>query len=287
MKPLPVISLCMVGAGLWVLTACSSVPSPSPSPRLMPRDRIARAQIIQSRTTGLHTLTAVLTMAFPGENQQRTFDMIVNYDAAEKMRFTAFKDVGLSARPIFDLLFVGNRYRLEVHEGTEARTEQGPVSQFLRDHPPFRAFLVIGEAFFLPGFDGFGNPPVFDDGTPARFITRLKSGASAQWFTKADSLEITKARIRANAEQKTVSYTLQYSDYRQIDTYSIPGRVTLTDPQLGLTTRALLKQVEINVPLAPGVFDLSCLPKRWLLASNVGQGALRCGCRPLPVTRIV
>ena len=286
MQPLSVISLYMVGTGLLLLTACSVVSLPSPATSLLPHDRLAHAQIIQARTTGLHTLTAVLAMTLTGEHQQRTFDMIVNYDATEKMRFTAFKELGLTARPIFDLLFVGDRYRLEIQGDTEARTYQGPVSQYLRDHPPFWAFLVIGEAFFLPGFDGFGNPPVFDDGTPSRFITRLKSGATAQWFTKADTLEITKARIHAKAEQQTVSYTLQYSDYRNIDTYDIPGRVTLTDPQLRVTTRALLKQVEINVPLVPGIFDLSCLPRRWLPAANVGQGAPRCGCCPLPMTRI-
>ena len=288
MKALPVIMLCMVGAGLVVLTACSAVPSPWSSANLLPHDRLAHAQIIQARTMGLHTLTAVLAMTFTGEHQQRTFDMIVNYDATEKMRFTAFKELGLTARPIFDLLFVGDRYRLEVQQDAEVWTYQGPVSQFLRDHPPFWAFLVIGEAFFLPGFDGFGHLPVFDDGTPSQFRTLLKSGATAQWFTKADTLEITKAHIHAQAEQHTISYTLQYSDYRTIDTYEIPGRVTLTDPQLRVTTRALLKQVEINVPLVPGVFDLSCLPKRWLPAANIGQGAPQCGCRPLPVmTHIV
>jgi hypothetical protein len=226
-------------------------------------------------------------MAFTGEHQQRTFDMIVNYDATEKMRFTAFKELGLSANPIFDLILVGERYRLEVQEDTAVRTYQGPVAQFFRDHPSFRAFLVIGEGFFLPGFDGFGNPPVFNDATASRFTTRLKSGALAQWFTKDDSLEITKARIQAKTAQQTVSYTLQYSDYRHIGIYAIPGLVTLTDPQLRLTTRALLKQVEINMPLVPGVFDLSWLPKSWRPAVNAILEAPRCGSRPFPMTRSV
>lgn len=270
MKPPPVLSFCMVGTVLLILTACSAVPSPSPFPVLAPVDRAERAQIMQSRTTGLHTLSAVLGMAFTGKNQQRTFEMIVNYDAAEKMRFTAFKDLGLSARPIFDLLLVAERYRLEVQEDTGTRTYQGPVSQLLRDHPPFRAFLVIGEAFFLPGFDGFGNPPVFMDAIASQFTTRLKSGALAQWFTKTDTLEITKAHIRARAEQNAIDYILQYSDYRKIDTYYLPGQVILMDPQLRVTTQALLKQVEINMPLVPGVFDLSFLPKRRLPTSPVG-----------------
>jgi hypothetical protein len=216
---------------------------------------------------GLKTLAAVLAMTFTGGKQQDTFDMIVNYDATGKMRFTAFKDVGFNTRPIFDLLFAGRRYRLETHDAAGVRTHQGSVARFAHNHPPFRAFLIVGEAFFLPGFDGRGELPVFSNTTASRFTTRLKSGATARWSARPDTLEITKARIAVDEDgQSTTAFVLQYGDYRQVEAYYLPGRVTLLEPRLGSTTQARLKQVEVNMPLVPGVFDFPATLKEQLPA---------------------
>jgi hypothetical protein len=214
---------------------------------------------------GLKTLAAVLAMTFTGGKQHDTFDMIVNYNATGKMRFTAFKDVGFNTRPIFDLLFAGARYRLETHDEAGMHTYQGSMAQFAQNHPPFRAFLIVGEAFFLPGFDGRGNPPALSNVAASRFTTRLTSGATAQWFARPDTLEITRARIEEREDsQGTTALLLQYGDYRQVETYYLPGRVILRDARLGSTTQALLKQVEVNMPLAPGIFDLPATPREQL-----------------------
>jgi hypothetical protein len=241
-------SICLVTLGLM---ACAAVRSPSPFPVLGRLSPAEKAQLLQARSTGIHTLAAVLTMSFTAAEQQRTFDMVVNYDAAGSMRFTAFKDVGLSTSPIFDLLFAGERYSLELQDATGRRIHQGEVTQFVRDQPAFSAFLVIGEAFFLPGFDGHGNPPVFTSTSARRFTTLLRSGATAQWFARPETLEITRARIAS-----PMSFDIRYSDYRRVEAYYLPGRVTLVAPRLKVTTQAWLKQVEVNMPLAPGIFDL-------------------------------
>jgi len=259
--------LCTAGAVCLMLTACASSSSRSPFPPLGTLSQAEKAQVIGSRTMGLKTLAAVLAMTFTGGTQHDIFDMIVNYDATGKMRFTAFKDLGFNTRPIFDLLFAGERYRLETHDEAGGHTHQGSVAQFAHNHAPFRAFLIVGEAFFLPGFDGRGNPPVFSNATASRFTTRLKSGATAQWFARPDTLEITRARIEGGEDgQSTTAFLLRYNDYRQIEAYYLPGRVTLLDARLGSTTRALLKQVEVNMPLAPGIFDLPATTKEQLRA---------------------
>jgi len=246
---------------VWVvfslLTACASLPSSSPFPTLDSTEPTEKARVIQFRTTGVHTLAAILTVTFAGPERQGIFEMIVNYDASGNMRFTAFRDLILSTRPIFDLVFVAGTYYLEVRNDIGGRIRQGMVSQFSQDHPEFRAFWVVGEAFFLPGFDGYGQPPIIKDSRPLQFTTRLKSGAVAHWVAKPETLEITKARIDDNCGQEAVSLLLEYSNYRKIGAYYIPGRVTLTDPSLGVVTRALVKQVDINIPLAPGVFEIS------------------------------
>jgi hypothetical protein len=247
------------GAVFLTLTACASLPSTSLFPTLSASSQAEKAQIIRSRTTGLRTLTAVLMVAFSGRERQGTFEMVVNYNASGKMRFTAFKDLMLSSRPIFDLIFARERYILAIHDTAGARMRQGNVAQFVQDNPEFRAFLVVGEAFFLPGFDGFGKPPVFKNTAASQFTTRLKSGFKAQWFAKPDTLEITKARLDGDGEQEPVSFLLEYSDYRRIEAYYIPGRVTLIDPHRGFITRTLIQQVEINMPLAEGIFDISSI----------------------------
>jgi hypothetical protein len=256
MKQVSVLHLCAIGAVFLTLTACASVPAPSPFPPLEAYSHAEKAQVMRARTTGLRTLAAVLTMAFSSGERQGTFEMIVNYDASGQMRFTAFKDLGLSTRPIFDLVFARQQYYLELHDEARKRRRQGHLSQFVQDNPEFRAFLIAGEAFFLPGFDGSGHLPVFTDAAASRFTTRLKSGATAQWFARPDTLEITAARLQWNGGPEPVALRLEYSHYQQIEMYYIPGRVTLTDPQLGFTTQALVKQVDINVPLVEGTFDV-------------------------------
>jgi hypothetical protein len=254
--------LCTVGAVCLMLMACASSSSRSPFPTLGALSQAEKAQVIRSRTMGLKTLEAVLAMTFTGWKQHNTFDMIVNYDATGQMRFTALKDLGFNTRPIFDLLFAGAQYRLETHDEAGVHTHQGSVAQFAQNHAPFRAFLIVGEAFFLPGFDGRGNPPVFNNATASRFTTQLKSGTTARWSARPDTLQITRAHIEGGEDgQGSTAFLLRYSDYRQVEAYYLPGRVTLLDRRLGSTTQALLKQVEVNMPLAPGIFDLPVTPK--------------------------
>jgi hypothetical protein len=239
------------------LTACVSLQSTSPFPSLGSLSFAEEVQVIQSRTTGLRTLAAVVTMSVSGKAALGTFDMVVNYDASGKMRFTALKDLLISTRPIFDLIFAGERYSLTLYENTNSHARQDTISRFVQDNPEFRAFLLLGEVFFLPGFDGHGNSPVFRNMTASQFTTQLRSGAKAQWFAKPETLEVTKARVTWKGEHGPVSFRLQYRDYRKIGAYYIPGRVTLKDLQLGIISQALLKQIEINMPLARGTFDIS------------------------------
>jgi pimeloyl-ACP methyl ester carboxylesterase len=241
-----------------LLVSCASLPSaplsPSPFPSVGPLAPADRAQVVQERSAGVQTLTAVLTVSYTIGPQRGTFDLIVNYAAPEFLRFTAFKDTLLSTQVLFDLRLAGETYRLQVHDDAGEHTHTGTVRQFAHEYPTFRAFFVLGEAFFLPGFDGQGQPPsVSAAGT--RLTTRLRSGARARWFARADNLEITHACFRWQTEDTTVPLALRYEEYRQVGTYYIPQRVTVLDRRLRFTAQSVLKTVEVNVPLAPGVFN--------------------------------
>src|SRR5215468_2584743 len=153
----------LVGLCLMSCTALHHPPlSPSSFPLVGTLSSTARAQVIQSRTTGVQTLAAVLAVSYTVGKQRGTFDMIVNYAAPGSMRFTALKDTLLSTQVLFDLLFIGETYRLRVHDDRGDQMSQGTVTQLASTYPTFRTFFVVGEAFFLPGFDGQGQPPRFN-----------------------------------------------------------------------------------------------------------------------------
>ena len=238
--------------------SCTSLPpappSLSPFPPLGTLSPAARAQVIQSRTTGLQTLTAVLAVSYTLGRHRGTFDMIVNYAAPGSVRFTALKDMLLSTQVLFDLLFTGETYHLLVRDDKGEQISQGTVTQFAPAYPTFRTFFVVGEAFFLPGFDGQGQPPRFN-AAGSRLITRLRSGVRARWLSRPDTLEITQACLTWQTEEEIVPLRLRYEDYRHVEAYYIPYRVTVRDRRLGFTAQSVVKSVEINAPLAPGAFD--------------------------------
>ena len=107
-----------------------------------------RAQVIQSRTTGVQTLTAVLAVSYTVGKHRGTFDMIVNYAAPGSVRFTALKDMLLSTQVLFDVLFTGETYRLLVRDDKGEQISQAPVTQFAPTYPTFRTFFLVGRHFF-------------------------------------------------------------------------------------------------------------------------------------------
>src|SRR4030095_8334135 len=153
----------LVGLCLMSCTALQPLPSsPSSLPLVGTLSAAERAQVIQSRTTCLQTLTAVLAVSYTVGKQHGTFDMIGNYAAPSSMRFTALNDMLLSTPVHFALLFTGEAYRFLVRDDKGGQSSQGTVTQFAQAYPTFRTFFLVGEAFFLPGFDGQGQPPRFN-----------------------------------------------------------------------------------------------------------------------------
>lgn len=254
MTPNVYVYLCLAGLCGLLVTACVPASRPAPASALEPGEAARVASLVRSRTTGVRTLAALLAMQFVGEGRQGTVELIVNYDASGTMRFSAFKNLVITTRPVFDLLFVGDMYRLALPDAEGGQPDRGPQAAFVRRHPRFRAFWIIGEGFFLPGFDASGRPPVLVDAATSVFTTRLRSGAVARWLVDPATLKITRAQIE--------NFGVEYGDYRTIGAYTLPGRVTLNDQRTGFTTRTVLKQVEINLPLPSGAFDVSRAPGR-------------------------
>lgn len=250
----------VIGLMGLVLMSCTvrppAPPSLSPFPPLGALSPAARIQVIQARTTGVQTLTAVLEVAYTVGKHRGAFDLIVNYAAPGSVRFTALKDTLLSTQVLFDIFFTGETYRLLMRGDQGEQISQGSVTQFAHAYPTFRTFFLLGEAFFLPGFDAQGQPPRFN-AVGTRLVTRLRSGVRARWLSRPDTLEITQACLTWQTEEETVPLLLHYADYRHIAAYYIPHRVTVRDRRVGFTAQSVVKFVEINAPLAPGAFDVT------------------------------
>jgi hypothetical protein len=172
------------------------------------------------------------------------------------MRFTALKETLLSAQILFDLLLHDDTYRLVVHEESSTPTYQGDIQRLAYEHPTFRTFFLVGEAFFLPGINALRKAPWLNNpGT--RLRTHLRSGVQAQWQLRPETLEITSGCLPwQDAEGHTIPITIQYTNYRPYGVYYLPHHVILRDRRAGFHAISVVKQLDINVPLPPDVFRM-------------------------------
>ncbi len=247
----------LLGGCVMAAAGCAAVPqTPSLFPVLTQRSPAARAQVVQERATSVQTLSALLAVSYSRGSQHGTFDLIVNYAAPSTLRFTALKDTVLHTKMLFDLLVQQETYRFVRYEDAGALFQQGLAQDFLHDHPMFRTFVLVGEAFLVPGVAHDGQPPqVNNAGT--RLRTALRHGVHAQWRSHAETLEIFRACLRMQTAAETIALTLDYREYRRVDTHYLPHQVTLHDRRAGFTVHAVVKEVTVNEPLAPDVFVLT------------------------------
>lgn len=249
----------IVGLSLGLL-ACASVPpapaAPSPLPLLGPLSTAARAQLLQARTSGVETLSAVLAVSYTLGPQRGTFDLVVNYAATPTLRFTALRDSLLQTQVLFDVLLTPTTYQLLAPEETGPQLHQGPVAEFGRAYPSFRTFFIVGEAFFFPGLAKTGTARAFNT-AGTRLRTILPSGVHVAWQAHPDTLEITRGCFTWTPEEETVRVQVHYQDYRPVGATYLPHRVLIRDPRVQFTADSVVKLLSLNEPLAPGVFELT------------------------------
>lgn len=248
-------------AGLsGLLLSCAAVPhtavAPSPLPTLGPLSTAERAAVLQARTTGLTTLTALLAVSYTVGPQRGTFAMVVNYATAQGLRFTAFRDSLLQTQVLFDILLTPTTYRLHTAEASGPQTQQGAVADFARAYPAWRTFLIVGEAFFLPGLAQAGTPRTVNR-AGTRLRTHLPSGVQVAWRLRPETLEITQGCFTWPPVVDTARVLVHYQDYRPVGETYLPHRVSIRDPQQGFNAEAAVTMLTLNEPLAAGVLELT------------------------------
>lgn len=234
------------------LAGCpSAAPGPDgPFEPLGPLDDPAVVALLDRRTS-FETLYAVLAIDYESPDRSASFEAVCHLRADGAMRLTAFKDLVLSTRYLFDLTLAGGAYRIEVDD--EERVEDaGPIDRFAGRHPGFAAFQWLREALALPGSIG---PPsataVETEAEVVRVRTILASGAPVEWSCDLPTLRVDRAVV--DAPDRTL--TLVYSDHRQVAGRFLPGRVRLEDPAAATVIEARLEEVELDVPIDGLVFS--------------------------------
>jgi hypothetical protein len=219
-----------------------------------PLDDAATVATLRSRTAAVSSGYAVLAMAFDGPERSGTLDAAVHWRAPHELRVTAFKDLVLTARDVFDLLLGSEEYALELVEDDDRRTrDRGAVAVFPQAHPRFAGFFWAGESLLLAGaVHGDDGRVVRRDAETVQVAARLRNGATVTWVLSADTLTPREGRIEA-PEGRVL--TLRYLGWAQVGEQILPDVVELEDPAGDFAVRMEASEFEVNVDLGTRPFD--------------------------------
>jgi hypothetical protein len=173
------------------------------------------------------------------------------------------KGLRLDARPLYDLTFAGDRYRLDAYNETgSATTTVGALESFAKDHQELAPIVWMRDLMFLPerhvrsGLDGkCTQAETSGKLTRATVLYDLECTTLAVLGLRAD---IHKSRARPmNRVSFQTDLELWYDDYRAVapDLY-LPFHVIARDPDGWFRMEAIVVDAEVNGVLPSGVFDI-------------------------------
>ena len=128
---------------LMLVAGCGSPERRWPFPRTDARDDAAILATLADRTSGIESLYAELAMAFEATERSAVFTAVVNYRAPDRIRMSAFKEILVASRSIFEFLLDGNRF-ITVFEGDNGpERQEGRLEDVDRVQPGFRAMIAL------------------------------------------------------------------------------------------------------------------------------------------------
>jgi hypothetical protein len=242
-------------ASIAILAAgCGARERNWPFPRTDARDDAAILATLAERTSGIESLYAELSMSFETRERSAVLTAVVNYRAPDTVRMTAFKDLLIASRSVFDFLLAGGRF-VAVIEGEKGRERrEGPIDDLGRIHPGFRALGALREAMFLPGRVAPGAPARIER-SPGRITlhTTTPSGDPVSWRLDPETLGVLSGEVLFGGAGPPA--TVIYESYRPAGTAFVPESFRLDDPGAGMRLEGLLDVLEVNPALDPGVFE--------------------------------
>jgi len=251
----------VLGLTAMVLAAAGCGTLPSPFPVIGPLPEGEAARVLDARARAVRSVYAVVRVSIDGQEFSGTFDVASSFQWPDRLRMSAFKDVLLGTRSIFDLAFKDGAYAFVLQAEEKAELRRGVLDRFPDENPRMAALFWMREALFLPG-SSLGDPGVqgvrvIDPGsptTPGRAESLISSGARAEWIFDPATLEVRNARIHPLGDAGPIAIT--YGGYRAVSGAFIPGDVRIEDPQEGFLMRAILRDLELNPDLDPSAFDI-------------------------------
>jgi len=243
---------------LLLLAGCGSPERRWPFPRAEALDDAAILATLADRTSGIESLYAELAMTFETTERSAVFTAVVNYRAPDRIRMSAFKDILIASRSIFEFLLDGKRF-ITVFEGDNGpERQEGALEDVDRMQPGFRAMIALRESMFLPGRMQPGAPARIDrEGGRIALHTVTPSGHAVRWDLDPDTLGVVSGHVSFDASQRPV--TVQYESYREAGRVYVPERFRLSDPAGGIVVEGWLEDLEVNPDLDPGIFDRAAL----------------------------
>ncbi len=252
--PLALASLVVsIGAG-----GCATPPRPSFGER-GDLDDAAVIAALRDRTERLSAVSALLTIAYEGETRSGVFSAVARW-RSPRLRLTAFKDLLVSTKDLFDLAFGAERFALDgtgfADDGDASVRDEGPLAAFAERQPEFAGFLWTREAMFLAGAtaaDASGTVAGDADGH-GRVATRLPNGLPVTWTLAPATLEVLAGEIEA-PDGRTI--VIRYAEYAATASGEpVPHRILWADERAGTTLEVLIEELDVAPVFEDGDLEL-------------------------------
>ncbi len=195
--------------------------------------------VLRQRTAPAKTLYAELALDYQDPDREGSFEGVFSWQSLGTMRMTAFKDLIITTRYVFDIELTQTRFSIEIDpEGDSPTKDRGPVAKFKSLYPRFSTFFDAREAMFLPGTLG-PTTRVVRKRRGLWVHTRVESGAEIVWKLAPRTLRVLSGTLEEGG-------TLTYGDYIRQEGAFIPQRMTLVDARHELSITARVKSLEVN-----------------------------------------
>lgn len=207
--------------------------------------------VLRDRVERVESLYAELTMTIEGGERSGVFDTVLYYRAPQELRITAFRDLVVSTRDVFDLVLSEDAYVLRLDEDGEEQVYRGRASEL--SHQGFRVFGLLRARIFLPGLVVPGESAHVGAQDGVLEVTVTGASGRVVWGADSRTLGIRKATVKGLGGE--VSAELEYLSYRRVHGAYLPERFRIVDVRSGITLSGWLRHVELNLELDSEIFE--------------------------------
>jgi len=220
--------------------------------------------ILDERSRPTTSLVAELSMAIESAEANGVFDAVVQHVDGRGLRITAFRDMIVGTRPIFDLALARGRYDLVLwNDDGPAQRSSGPIEAAASAHGAFLAFTVLGERLFRPAASRPGASVAIERSSDELGLVEiLESGPGtadaaprlARW--SLDPLTLGVRSVSITEIDGRVSARVIFHGYREVDGRFFPERFEIRSGADELRIDGVLRDLELDPDPAELDLDL-------------------------------